>query len=73
MADVSKIKLPDGTIVNIKDGRLPITTSTDNGKIVAIDSSGKYTIIQPIQTAAYVSETTLYINTNITDGDGVDY
>ena len=73
MADVSKIRLPDGTVVSIKDGRLPSVTSIDEGKVVAVNSSGQYTVMQAEGTSAYVSSTTLYIITNISDGDGVEY
>ena len=74
MADVSKIKLPNGTTYNIKDGRLPSATSTDEGKIVAVSSTGDYTVTEaPGNASAYVTDTTLVINTSVTNGDGVSY
>ena len=41
MADVSSIKLPNGTTYNIKDNRLPGATSSDENKVVTVDGSGK--------------------------------
>ena len=38
MADVSKIKLPNNTTVDIKDGRLPSVTSSDNDKILKVSN-----------------------------------
>ena len=40
MADISKIKLPDGTTRDIKDGRLPSTSSSDAGKVITVNSTG---------------------------------
>ena len=40
MADLSKIKLPDGTTYNVKDNRIPDSTSSDSGKVVMVDSNG---------------------------------
>lgn len=75
MADVSKVKLPDGTIVNIKDERLPIAAISDENKVVTVDSSGNYIVAAPQMdgTSAYVSSTTLYITTGISNGDEVEY
>lgn len=44
MADVSKIQLPNGTSVNIKDARIPSATSSDEGKVVMVNSSGQLVI-----------------------------
>ncbi len=75
MADVSKIKLPDGTTYDVKDARLPSAASSDENKVVSVDSSGDYVLTEPQMdgTAAYVSSTTLYIVTGISNGDGVSY
>ena len=74
MADISKVKLPNGTTYNIKDTRLPGVTSTDEGKIIAVDSTGNYTVTEaPGSASAYVTNTTLVINTSVTNGDGVSY
>ena len=75
MADVSKIKLPNGTVVNIKDERLPIAAVSDENKVVTVDSSGNYIVAAPQMdgTSAYVSATTLYIATGISNGDEVHY
>ena len=75
MADVSKIKLPDGTSYNIKDARLPSATSSDENKVVTVNSSGNYVVSEPQLdgTSAYVTNTTLYITTGISNGDGVEY
>ena len=70
MADVSKIKLPNGTTYNIKDERLPSATSIDEGKIVAVNSTGSYVVTEaPGNANAYVTDTTLVINTSVTNGD----
>ena len=42
MADISQIKLPDGTTYDISDARLPSTSSTDSGKILVVDSDGNW-------------------------------
>lgn len=75
MADVSKVKLPDGTTVNIKDLRLPTAAASDENKVVTVDSSGNYVVAEPQMdgTSAYVSSTTLYIVTGISNGDEVSY
>ena len=75
MADVSKIKLPNGTTYNIKDTRLPSATSSDENKVVTVNSSGAYVVAEPQidATSAYVTNTTLYITTGISNGDGVSY
>ena len=73
MADVSSIKLPNGTTYNIKDKRLPGVSTTDEGKIVTVNSSGQYTVASPDATSAYVTGTTLYIATTVTGGDEVGY
>ena len=75
MADVSKIKLPNGTTYNIKDLRLPSATSSDENKVVTVNSSGNYVVAEPPMdaTSAYVTNTTLYITTGISNGDGVGY
>lgn len=44
MADISKIQLPSGSTYNLKDGRIPSATSSDNGKVVMVNSSGNLTI-----------------------------
>ena len=44
MADISKIQLPSGSTYNLKDGRIPSATSSDNGKVVMVDSLGNLTI-----------------------------
>lgn len=75
MADVSKIKLPDGTTYIIKDKRLPIATSADENKVVTVNSSGAYVVSEPQMdgTSAYVSDRILYIATGIQNGDEVGY
>ena len=75
MADISKIKLPNGTTYNIKDGRLPSATSSDENKVVTVSSTGSYVVAAPqIEgTSAYVTNTTLYITTGINNGDEVSY
>ena len=74
MADVSKIKLPNGTTYNIKDGRIPGVTGTDEGKIIAVNSSGDYVVTEaPGSANAYVTNTTLFIATSVTNGDEVSY
>lgn len=75
MADISKIKLPNGTTYNIKDNRLPGATSSDENKVVTVDGSGNYIVAEPQLdgTSAYVTNTTLYIATGIQNGDGVGY
>lgn len=74
MADISKIKLPNGTTYDIKDLRLPGATSVDEGKIIAVNSSGNYVVAEaPGSANAYVTSTTLYITTGISNGDGVSY
>lgn len=75
MANIAQIQLPSGDIFDIKDGRIPIATTSDEGKIIAVDSSGDYIITDP-QTStanAYVTNTTLFINTSVQNGDGVSY
>lgn len=44
MADISKIQLPSGNTYTLKDGRIPSATSSDNGKVVMVNSSGNLTI-----------------------------
>lgn len=44
MADVSKIQLPNGTTYTIKDLRIPTASSSDNGKVVMINSNGQFVI-----------------------------
>lgn len=75
MADISKIKLPDGTVLNIKDLRLPVVSSSDINKVVTVDSSGNYMVATPSieGTEAYVSSSVLYIITGINNGDEVSY
>lgn len=75
MADVSSIKLPNGTTYNIKDKRLPSATSSDENKVVTVDGSGNYIVAEPQLdgTSAYVTNTTLYIATGIQNGDEVEY
>ena len=74
MADVSKIKLPNGTTYNIKDTRLPSATSTDVNKVVTVNSDGDYIVAETSGGAsAYVTNTTLVINTSVTNGDEVSY
>lgn len=46
MADVSKIKLPDNTVVNIKDYRIPgVDTTPTSGSSNVITSGGIYQTI----------------------------
>lgn len=75
MADLSKLQLPNGTTYDLKDGRLPVVTSTEQGKFLAVNGSGEYvTAVPPTEgTEAYVQNTTLYIVTGITNGDEVGY
>lgn len=79
MADISKIKLPNGTTYNIKDTISGYTTNIGtitevslNGTTVA--TSGKAEL-QIASTAVSVTANThtLNITTNITNGDGVSY
>lgn len=42
MADISAIKLPNGSTYSIKDGRIPSAASADSGKIVGVDSTGAF-------------------------------
>lgn len=79
MADISKIKLPNGTTYNIKDTISGYTTNIGtitevslNGTTVA--TSGKAEL-QIASTAVSVTTSThtLNITTNISNGDGVSY
>ena len=46
MADVSKIKLPNNTTVNIKDYRIPgVDTSPTSGSDNVVTSGGVYTAL----------------------------
>ena len=57
MADVSKIQLPNGTSVNIKDARIPSATSSDEGKVVMVNSSGQLVITAlPIYNGAVMDD-----------------
>ena len=57
MADISKIKLPDGTTYNIKDGRIPSSTSSDSGKYISVDSNGNLVITSlPVYDGTVVTE-----------------
>ena len=77
MADISKIKLPDGTTYTIKDtvsgyGYGTITGVSVNGTPIA--TSGVADIpIAPSSITANVQNHTLNITTNIPSGDGVSY
>ena len=44
---ITKIKLPNNTTLDIKDGRLPDTTSSDNGKILQV-VSGSWSAVTPV-------------------------
>lgn len=44
MADISKIQLPSGSTYTLKDGRIPSVTSSDNGKVVMVNSSGNLVV-----------------------------
>ena len=44
MADISKIQLPNGTSYDIKDKRIPSASSSDEGKVVMVNSSGQLVI-----------------------------
>lgn len=79
MADITKIKLPDGNTYNVKDTTSGYTTNTGtitevqlNGTTVA--TSGTANIqISSVAISADVSTHTLNISTDIADGDGVRY
>ena len=75
MADISKVKLPDGTVLSIKDLRLPAVSSSDVNKVVSVDSSGNYIVATTSigGTDAYVSSSGLYIVNGINNGDEVSY
>ena len=63
MADVSKIQLPNGTSVNIKDARIPSATSSDEGKVVMVNSSGQLVI----------ATLPIYDGTVVTNASGVNF
>lgn len=42
MANIFDIQLPDGTKYNFADARIPVATSSDENKIITVDSSGNY-------------------------------
>ena len=76
MANVSKIKLPDGNTYNITD-----TTSGYQKELVAGDNiTIQSTISGPVISAAggggvaaSVSNATLFLTSSVSDGDGVYY
>ena len=36
---LKKIKLPDNTVVDVQDSRIPVTQSTDNGKVLGVTNT----------------------------------
>lgn len=45
---ISKVKLPDNTVQDIKDGRLPAAASGDNGKVLGVtDANGTLGWVEP--------------------------
>lgn len=51
MADLKKIKLPDNTVLDIKDSRITgVTSSATSGSSDVITSGGVYTILGDIET-----------------------
>ena len=79
MPDVSKIKLPSGTTVNIKDSatasltQAEITTGTDTSNKFISAKVLNEAIAAGNNTSATVSNETLHITTGLQVGDGVRY
>lgn len=79
MADISKVKLPNGTTYNIKDTVSGYTTNTGtitevalNGTTVA--TSGKANLqISSAAISVTANTHTLNITTNVSNGDEVNY
>lgn len=79
MADVSKVKLPDGTEFNFKDTVSGYTTNT--GTITGVSLNGTSVATSGVAdlqiSSAAISVTTsthtLNITTNVSNGDGVSY
>lgn len=54
MADISKIKLPDNSVVNIKDYRIPGVDSTPtSGSDNVVTSGGVYQMISGLDSIEY--------------------
>ena len=79
MPDVSKIQLPSGTTVNIKDSatasltQAEITTGTDTSNKFISAKVLNEAIAAGNNTSATVSNETLHITTGLQVGDGVRY
>lgn len=75
MADVSAIKLPNGTTYSVKDGRIPSATTADSGKIVGVDSAGAFDLFNfAIDTALTSAELdTVLTGSFLTRATGVQF
>lgn len=63
MADVQKIKLPDNSIVNIKDYRIPgVDNTPTSGSSNVITSGGVYSAIPSIQALTTSEIDTIWSN-----------
>lgn len=74
MADVSAVKLPNGTTYTFKDSRLPASAAADSGKIVAVSSTGTFTLITGATLSALTSaELDTVLDISLTRATGVDF
>lgn len=71
MADISKIKLPDNTVVNIKDYRIPgVDTTPTSGSSNVITSGGIYQAL--VDDEEVISAALNDLNDRITD-NSIEY
>ena len=75
MADVSAVKLPNGTTYTFKDSRLPASTAVDSGKIVGVSSTGTFTLITggAMLSALTSAELDTVLDITLTRAAGVDF